>query len=106
MSFKTMDAAVSIQKRRSGACILKAVISGMSGFTLSLYLEKRIRLNQNARDRQQMNVQTADREQINRQAERIMDEYGNSILRLAYSYLHNMLDSEEILQEKIGRAHV
>ncbi len=101
MNIKTMDAAVSIQKRRSGACILKAVISGMSGFTLSVYLEKRIRLNQNAGDRKQMNVQTADREQINRQAERIMDEYGNSILRLAYSYLHNMLDSEEILQETL-----
>lgn len=43
----------------------------------------------------------ADREQINRQAERILDEYGNSILRLAYSYLHNMSDSEEILQETL-----
>lgn len=43
----------------------------------------------------------ADREQINRQAEKILDEYGNSILRLAYSYLHNMSDSEEILQETL-----
>ena len=41
------------------------------------------------------------REQANRQAERMLDEYGNSILRLAYSYLHNMSDAEEILQETL-----
>lgn len=29
------------------------------------------------------------------------DRYGNSILRLAYSYLHNMDDSEDILQETL-----
>ena len=31
----------------------------------------------------------------------MLDEYGNSILRLAYSYLHNMSDAEEILQETL-----
>ena len=46
-------------------------------------------------------VQTVDRAEINRQAERILDEYGNSILRLAYSYLHNMSDAEEILQDTL-----
>ena len=29
----------------------------------------------------------------------IMDKYGSKMLRLAYSYLHNMQDSEEILQD-------
>lgn len=43
----------------------------------------------------------ADRAQIDRQAERILDEHGNSILRLAYSYLHNMSDAEEILQDTL-----
>lgn len=38
---------------------------------------------------------------VNRQAERIMDEYGNSILRLAYSYLHNNGDAEEVLQDTL-----
>lgn len=33
------------------------------------------------------------------QAERILKEQGNSILRCAYSYLHNMSDAEEILQD-------
>ena len=32
----------------------------------------------------------ADREYLNQQAENILDEHGDSILRLAYSYLHNM----------------
>lgn len=30
---------------------------------------------------------------------KIMDTYGNRILRLAYSYLHNMQDAEDILQD-------
>lgn len=30
-----------------------------------------------------------------------MDTYGNSILRYAYSYLHNMSDAEEILQDTL-----
>ena len=36
---------------------------------------------------------------INEQAEKLLDEYGNSILRLAYSYLHNIKDAEDILQD-------
>ena len=31
--------------------------------------------------------------------ENAMDRYGNSVLRMAYSYLHNMSDAEDILQE-------
>ncbi|MDO4633988.1 MAG: sigma-70 family RNA polymerase sigma factor [Eubacteriales bacterium] len=38
---------------------------------------------------------------LNARAELIMDRYGNMILRLAYSYLHNMSDAEEILQETL-----
>ncbi|WP_373264078.1 RNA polymerase sigma factor [Hungatella hathewayi] len=43
----------------------------------------------------------ANREAVNMQAARVLDEYGNSILRLAYSYLHNMSDAEDILQETL-----
>lgn len=43
----------------------------------------------------------ADREEQNRQAERLFDTYGNSILRLAYSYLHNEADAEDILQDTL-----
>lgn len=42
-----------------------------------------------------------DRAQINQQAERLLGEYGNSILRLAYSYLHQMSDAEDVLQDTI-----
>ena len=34
-------------------------------------------------------------------AERLLDTYGNTVLRMAYSYLHNMSDAEEILQETL-----
>lgn len=42
-----------------------------------------------------------DREAVNRQAERLLTDYGNSVLRLAYSYLHNISDAEEVLQEAL-----
>lgn len=42
-----------------------------------------------------------DRESINRQAERMLTDYGSSILRLAYSYLHNLSDAEEVLQDTL-----
>jgi len=41
------------------------------------------------------------REAANRRAEEILDRYGNSILRYAYTYLHNMSDAEEVLQDTI-----
>ena len=44
---------------------------------------------------------SGDREKVNRQAERLLTDYGNSILRLAYSYLHNMSDAEEVLQDTL-----
>ena len=31
----------------------------------------------------------------------LMDEYGNSILRTAYMYLHNMTDAEDVLQDTL-----
>ena len=42
-------------------------------------------------------------EQQDSLAERLLDTYGNSILRLAYSYLHNYSDAEDILQETLIR---
>lgn len=43
------------------------------------------------------------REESNRQAEHIIDTYGNSILRLAYSYIHHLADAEDLLQEVLIR---
>lgn len=45
--------------------------------------------------------ETTSRTLINAQAERMLDEYGNAVLRTAYSYLHNMTDAEEILQDTL-----
>lgn len=39
------------------------------------------------------------REELNRRAEELLDRHGNAILRYAYSYLHNMSDAEEVLQD-------
>lgn len=36
-----------------------------------------------------------------RMAAEALDTYGNAILRCAYSYLHNMADAEEILQDTL-----
>lgn len=44
---------------------------------------------------------SVDREALNQQAEQILTDYGNNILRLAYSYLHNKSDAEEILQDTL-----
>lgn len=41
------------------------------------------------------------REVINQQAERLLTDYGGAVLRMAYSYLHNMEDAEEILQDTL-----
>ncbi len=42
-----------------------------------------------------------NREAVNEQAARLLDEHGNHILRLAYSYLHNMNDAEDVLQDTL-----
>jgi RNA polymerase sigma-70 factor (ECF subfamily) len=42
-----------------------------------------------------------EHERLERETVEIMDQLGNAILRLAYSYLHNMEDAEDILQETL-----
>lgn len=42
-------------------------------------------------------------EDINVRAARILDTYGNSILRLAYTYVHNLSDAEDIVQDTLIR---
>lgn len=40
-------------------------------------------------------------DRADRMAAEALDTYGNAILRCAYSYLHNMADAEEILQDTL-----
>lgn len=44
-----------------------------------------------------------EKDAVNQKAEWLLDSYGNSILRYAYTYLHNREDAEEILQETLIR---
>ena len=45
--------------------------------------------------------ETATTQSIELDAGRVLDDWGNSILRLAYSYLHSMEDAEDILQDTL-----
>ncbi|WP_029231545.1 RNA polymerase sigma factor [Butyrivibrio sp. VCB2006] len=45
-------------------------------------------------------MEVANKSATERAAE-LMDKYGNMILRVAYSYLHNMEDAEDILQDTL-----
>ena len=40
-------------------------------------------------------------DEINAKAAQLLDKYGNKILRLAYSYLRNMADAEDIVQDTL-----
>ena len=40
-------------------------------------------------------------EKVNLRATALLDQYGEHILRLAYSYLHNQSDAEDILQDTL-----
>jgi len=42
-----------------------------------------------------------DRELAESLARRYLEQYGNAMLRLAYSYVHNYADAEEILQDAV-----
>lgn len=44
----------------------------------------------------------AERAAINERAEYILDAYGDSILRYAYSYLHNMSDAEAYFRTRLS----
>ncbi len=46
-------------------------------------------------------METIAAENINARTEKALDSYGNNILRLAYSYFHNMEDAEDILQDTL-----
>lgn len=48
-----------------------------------------------------LQARTQTQENVNARAEKILDTYGNSLLRYAYSYLHNMADAEEALQDTL-----
>lgn len=64
----------------------------------SVYDWIQIRFTENASAKPMERTQTED---VNVKAARLIQDYGNGILRMAYSYLQNMDDAEEILQETL-----
>ncbi len=51
--------------------------------------------------KKQEKTESAGKTAVYMQAEEIMDRYGDTLLRYAYSYLHNMSDAEEVLQDTL-----
>ena len=87
--------------REIGIRILRMAAVGRERFTRVAGSRERVRGIQDKRFNGKLNERINER--FNERAERIMRIYGNSIIRLTYSYLHNMSDAEEILQDTLVR---
>ena len=103
-----MSAIGYVMQDRAGVYVWTSEWSGH----LTRFLKKRMRTIADAAIRFAETVRTAvksekensvsvRKEEVNRQAERVLTEYGNSILRLAYTYLHNYSDAEEVVQDTL-----
>ena len=103
-----MSAIGYVMQDRVGVCVGTPEWSGR----LTRLLKSRMRMIADAAVRFAETVSTAvkrekensvsvSKEEVNRRAERMLTEYGNSILRLAYTYLHNYSDAEEVVQDTL-----
>ena len=103
-----MSAIGYVMQDRVGVCVGTPEWSGR----LTRLLKSRMRMIADAAIRFAETVSTAvkrekensvsvSKEEVNRRAERMLTEYGNSILRLAYTYLHNYSDAEEVVQDTL-----
>lgn len=72
------------------------VIYFIAGFAIRDASYKEFAVGENIKEKSKVNDNS-----VNMTAARLLDEYGNSILRMAYSYLHNMADAEDILQDTL-----
>lgn len=103
-----MSAIGYVMQDRAGVYVWTSEWSGH----LTRFLKNRMRTIADAAIRFAETVRTAvksekensvsvSKEEVNRQAERMLTDYGNSILRLAYTYLHNYSDAEEVVQDTL-----
>ena len=83
---------VCLTRRWTGAARLDRALSLISRCSRALFLSE---------DLDSSRVGASAEEEVNQRAERILTDHGNSILRLAYSYLHNKSDAEEVLQDTL-----
>lgn len=75
----------------------RSIIDGMRRLAAQVICYAQV-IRAGVRNKQEISV---SKEEANRQAEQMLTEYGNSILRLAYTYLHNYSDAEEIVQDTL-----
>lgn len=75
---------------------LEKLISGIHSWVRRIIEKKRDEKGLAKSDTDEKSVSA-----FNQNAERLLDTYGNVVLRMAYSYLHNMSDAEDILQETL-----
>ena len=81
------------------SCCLTPTVRRGGGLAAALAraLRQAVRLEAAGREEERR----ADRERINQRAEQLLDRHGDRVLRLAYSYLHNLDDAEEVLQDTL-----
>ena len=75
----------------------------ISSFANVLYnkLHGRAEKDETARVSSKAQVKEDAAGNVSLRASEILDKYGNSVLRVAYTYLHNMSDAEDILQDTL-----
>lgn len=83
------------------ACFLAFAKAGLSGEAENRKVQTRKAQTRNVVSAGGRAAASGNAEQFSRNAERLLDTFGNAVLRMAYSYLHNMSDAEEILQETL-----
>ncbi|WP_242840964.1 RNA polymerase sigma factor [Butyrivibrio sp. AE3004] len=94
---------IRFENRMEGWCFSYKAMKGL--FKESLLYEI---LSAEAFDKKEIRTNTSPQNEAGRldynptvKAGELLDKYGNSILRCAYSYLHNMSDAEDILQDTL-----
>ena len=86
-------------KRRSRISLWQKVISFLSHSGRTVFAKTGVRLASS-----EAYLKRAETpEQVNRRAEHFLNDHGNAILRLAYSYLHSMTEAEDVLQDTLIR---
>lgn len=88
-------------RMQGGLRYMQSLIIWLTGM-----LRLSIRTEENPTEVMDMERRTAvtaeqERELANQRAEKMLEQYGNSILRLAYSYMHSLSDAEDVLQDTL-----
>lgn len=96
-----MEQILGVKKNESR--VLRYLYIGISWFRVRVWRHTWLREKQELKLPRMLEMKEQKTSEIKvkkeQQAEKMLNKYGDSILRLAYSYLHNMADAEDILQD-------